>query len=373
MFTLSYKKGACLAGILMLSGAAVAEETIPVATSVPAPVTLEKPAPAVAAEPAPAAVEQSAPAVAAEPAPAAVKQSAPAVVAEPAPAAVEQSAPAVVAEPAPAAVEQSAPAVVAEPAPAAVEKSAPAVAAEPEPVVTKTPAPLTTLPTSEATVPVAKEEPKAPVEPAFSLSSEEQKRAYASGVAMARYIEDQIEQQKALHITLDKDIMLAGIADTFNKQVKMSDQDIQETLAAFDEQVKVLTKAEIDKKSAADKAFLADFTKQDGVKKTKQGLLYLVKNKGQGDALKDTDTVEVSYQGRLVDGTIIDGPQVEHSNQIFRVANMPPVLRDSVKLIRKGGEIQVVIPPATVENTNNKGPNVVVIYTISVVNVNKVL
>lgn len=316
MFTLSRKKGACLAGILMLSGAAVAEDTVPAA--------VEKPATAVAAEATPVTVEKPAPAV------------------------------------------------TAEPAPAKLEKPESDKAAVPAPAVTETPAPLTTLPTSAATaIPAVKEEPKAPVKPEFSLNSEEQKRAYASGVAMARYIEDQIEQQKALHITLDKNIMLAGIADTFNKQVKMSDQDIHATLTAFDEQVKVLTKAEADKKSAADKAFLADFSKQDGVKKTKQGLLYLVKNKGQGEALKDTDTVEVSYQGKLVDGTIVDGPQVDNANQIFRVANMPPVLRDSVKLIRKGGEIQVVIPPSTVENADNKGPNVVVIYTISVVDVNK--
>ncbi|MFU2315124.1 FKBP-type peptidyl-prolyl cis-trans isomerase N-terminal domain-containing protein [Rahnella sp. PCH160] len=337
MFSLSRKKNACLAGIMMLSGAAIAAETAPVVTPESAVPVVEKSTPAVAAEPAAPVVEKSAPAVAAEPA-------------------------------APVA-EKSTPAVTPEPAPAIVEK--------PAPVVAEIAAPLTTLPTSTATVPaapVAKEEPKSPVKPAFSLDSEEQKRAYASGVAMARYIEDQIEQQKALHITLDKDIMLAGIADTFNKKVQMSDQDIQATLTAFDEQVKVLTKAEMDKKSAADKAFLTDFAKQDGVKKTKQGLLYLVKNKGQGDALKDTDTVEVSFQGKLVDGTIVDGPQIENSNQVFRVANMPPVLRDSVKLIRKGGEIQVVIPPAAVENADaGKKPDVVVIYTISVVNVNKTL
>ncbi|MBF7996672.1 FKBP-type peptidyl-prolyl cis-trans isomerase N-terminal domain-containing protein [Rahnella laticis] len=360
MFSLTRKKNACLAGLLMLSGAAVAADPAPVATPEPAVTS----APAVPAESVPAAPEKTAPVVPAESAPAAPEKPAPVASAEAAPAVPEKPAPVVPAESAPAAPEKPAPVVSAETAPAVPEK--------PAPVVTETPAPLTTLPTSAATVPAAKEEPKAPVKPAFSLDSEEQKRAYASGVAMARYIEEQIEQQKALHITMSKDIMLAGIADTFNNQVKMSDQDIHTTLTAFDEQVKVLTKAEMDKKSAADKAFLADFAKQDGVKKTKQGLLYLVKNKGEGNILKDTDMVEVSYQGKLVDGTIVDGPQVENANQIFRVANMPPVLRDSVKLIRKGGEIQVVIPPVAVENASDaKRPDVVVIYTITVVDVNK--
>lgn len=347
MFYLSRKKSACLAGIMMLSGAAAAADTTPAVTPDPVTPAIEKSAPAPAAP----AVEK--PAEAATPDAAAPAVEAPAVAATP-----DASAPA---------VEKPAPATSTDTVTPGMEK--------PVAAVTGTTAPLSTLPTSAATVPAApaaKEEPKASEKPAFSLNSEEQKRAYASGVAMARYIEEQIEQQKTLHITMSKEIMLAGIADTFNNQVKMSNQDIQATLTAFDEQVKVLTKAEMDKKSAADEAFLANFAKQDGVKKTKQGLLYLVKNKGEGNALKDTDRVEVGYQGKLVDGTIVDGPQIDNANQIFRVANMPPVLRDSVKLIRKGGEVQVVIPPGHVESANSDNkPDVVVIYTITVVDVNK--
>lgn len=47
--------------------------------------------------------------------------------------------------------------------------------------------------------------------------------------------------------------------------------------------------------------------------------------------------MQINYKGTLVDGTVIDGPQVDNAYQIFRISEMPPVLRDSVKLIRKGG------------------------------------
>ncbi|MFJ3458594.1 hypothetical protein ACIPMZ_16740 [Scandinavium goeteborgense] len=56
----------------------------------------------------------------------------------------------------------------------------------------------------------------------FSLDSEEQKRAYASGIGLAHYIDDQIAQQKMLHITLNRDNLLSGIMDTFLHQQKMS-------------------------------------------------------------------------------------------------------------------------------------------------------
>lgn len=240
---------------------------------------------------------------------------------------------------------------------------------------------VTTLPLTHATAepepePEPVKEPAAEVAPepekvAFSLNSEEQKRAYASGVAMAKYIEAQIVEQKALHITLDKDILLAGITDTFNQREKMSPQDVQATLTAFDEQVKILTQAATAKEQGAEKAFIEEFAKRPGVKKTAKGLYYLVENKGEGAVIKDTNQVEVTYKGELLDGTMVDGPQIDNANQIFRVADMPPVLRDAVKLVRRGGKVTIVIPPAAVGKNSEEGkPKSVVIYTVSVVNVN---
>ena len=238
---------------------------------------------------------------------------------------------------------------------------------------------VTTLPLTQATAepePEPVKEPAAEAAPepekvAFSLNSEEQKRAYASGVAMAKYIEAQIVEQKALHITLDKDILLAGITDTFNQREKMSPQDVQATLTAFDEQVKILTQAATAKEQGAEKAFIEEFAKRPGVKKTAKGLYYLVENKGEGAVIKDTNQVEVTYKGELLDGTMVDGPQIDNANQIFRVADMPPVLRDAVKLVRKGGKVTIVIPPAPVgKNSEDGKPKSVVIYTVSVVNVN---
>lgn len=275
------------------------------------------------------------------------------------------------------------PAVVPAPAAAPVPLRSPTIVPAPE----QTPTPVVKDPAAETT-PSAPAENVIPEEvtaesikaagiapaPAQMLDSEEQKRAYASGVMLVHFIEEQLAKQKSLHITLNKNILLAGIADTFANQVKMSDEDIRETMSTFDEQVKVLTQAQNEKKQAQDKAYVDAFVKRDGVKKTKQGLLYFIENKGEGAALKDTDTIQVNYKGTLVDGTVVDAPKIDNANEIFRVASMPPVLRDSAKLIRKGGKITVVIPPAALENTeyaHGESPlNTVVIYTISVFDVN---
>lgn len=290
---------------------------------------------------------------------------------------------------APAQTPQTVPVPAEAPAKAADEESATSsiVAAEKAPAQPDTdPGAAAATTTTTTTTPEPANEPEevtpasikaAGIEPApaHMLDSEEQKRAYASGVMLAHFIEEQLANQKNLHITLDKNILLAGIADTFSHQQKMSDEDIRLTMSVFDEQVKVLTLAQNAKKQAEDKAYLEAFTKREGVKKTKQGLLYLIDDKGEGPALKDTDTVQINYKGTLVDGTVVDGPQVYNAYQVFRVSEMPPVLRDSVKLIRKGGQITVVIPPSTLEKTKDEKDasplNTLVIYTISVIAVNQ--
>lgn len=232
------------------------------------------------------------------------------------------------------------------------------------------------LPVESATVtPPKVTEAVKQAEPALSLDSEEQKRSYATGVAMAHYIQDNIARQKSLHMTLNRELLLAGMNDTFNNTLKMNEQDIKVTLTALEEQVKILTHAEEAKKQAAGALFLDNFAKREGVKKTTKGLLYLIDNKGEGDALKDTDKVVLRYKGTLTDGTVVDGPNIDDANEIFLVANMPPVLSDAVKLIRKGGQITIVIPPGTVKsaanNTGKSPDDTVLIYTISILDVIK--
>lgn len=239
-------------------------------------------------------------------------------------------------------------------------------------VATAAPAPVVEENVAEVAQEKAKE--AAPKPPVMALDSEEQKRAYASGVGLAHYIENQITEQKDLHITLNKDILIAGMMDAFNHQQKMDDSEVQQTLEVFDEQVKILKAAESDKRLVQNKTYVANFSQREGVKKSQKGFYYLVEEKGEGNGISDNSMVAVQYKGTLIDGTVVDEPSVQNSNQILRVKDMMPAMRDTIKLLRKGGKLQIVIPPTLVESTvklpHPVAANSTLLYTLEVNDIN---
>ncbi|WP_191907129.1 FKBP-type peptidyl-prolyl cis-trans isomerase N-terminal domain-containing protein [Erwinia billingiae] len=214
---------------------------------------------------------------------------------------------------------------------------------------------------------------QAPQPAVINPDSEEQKRAYASGIRIANDIVKQLAQQKAMHITLDKNLLIAGMMDAFHHQEKMSESDINLTLSVFDEQLKVLTLAEDDKRQKANLAYVENFSESENVKKSPKGYYYLIEEKGEGADIGDNTLVAVRFKVTLIDGTVIDQPVVENANQIMRVKKMMPALRDTIKTLHKGARILIVIPPSLVQNALPQGQpvpeNSALIYTLNVVDV----
>ena len=120
--------------------------------------------------------------------------------------------------------------------------------------------------------------PQAPKNAAFK--NEDQQSAYALGASLGRYMDNSLKEQEKLGIKLDKDQLIAGVQDAFGGKSKLSDQEIEQTLQAFEGRVKGAAQAKMEKdaKENADKgtAFADKFAKESGVKKTESGLLYKV-------------------------------------------------------------------------------------------------
>jgi len=182
-----------------------------------------------------------------------------------------------------------------------------------------------------------------------AFKNDEQKAAYALGASLGRYMENSLQEQEKLGITLDKAQLIAGVQDAFDNKSKLSDQEIEQTLQAFETRVKASAQAKAEKDAkeseAKGKAFRDAFAKEKGVKTTSTGLQYQVEKEGTGAAPKDSDTVVVNYKGTLVDGKEFDNSYARNEPLSFRLDGVIPGWTEGLKHIKKGGKIKLVIPP----------------------------
>ncbi|WP_414147997.1 FKBP-type peptidyl-prolyl cis-trans isomerase [Erwinia sp. BNK-24-b] len=201
--------------------------------------------------------------------------------------------------------------------------------------------------TAAPSAPAEQAPQQAPKNAAFK--NEDQQSAYALGASLGRYMENSLKEQEKLGITLDKQQLISGVQDAFAGKSKLSDQEIEQTLQAFEGRVKTAAQAKMEKdaKENTEKgnAFAAKFAKEKGVKKTESGLMYQVEKEGTGDVPKDSDTVVVNYKGTLIDGSEFDNSYTRGEPLSFRLDGVIPGWTEGLKHVKKGGKIKLVIPP----------------------------
>ncbi|ROW60422.1 FKBP-type peptidyl-prolyl cis-trans isomerase FkpA [Cronobacter malonaticus] len=182
-----------------------------------------------------------------------------------------------------------------------------------------------------------------------AFQNDDQKSAYALGASLGRYMENSLKEQEKLGIKLDKNQLIAGVQDAFADKSKLSDQEIEQTLQAFETRVKGAAQAKVEKDAteneAKGKAFRDKFAKEKGVKTSSTGLLYKVEKEGTGAAPKESDTVVVNYKGTLTDGQEFDNSYKRGEPLSFRLDGVIPGWTEGLKNIKKGGKIKLVIPP----------------------------
>jgi FKBP-type peptidyl-prolyl cis-trans isomerase len=94
----------------------------------------------------------------------------------------------------------------------------------------------------------------------------------------------------------------------------------------------------------ANKKFLADNGKRDGVKTTQDGLQYRVIKAGTGKApTAPTDNVTVLYKGQLITGQVFDQTQ-EGMPATFPAGALIPGWVEALQMMKEGDEWELVSP-----------------------------
>ncbi|MBR7887572.1 FKBP-type peptidyl-prolyl cis-trans isomerase [Marinomonas sp. A79] len=188
----------------------------------------------------------------------------------------------------------------------------------------------------------------------ITLDSKEQRLGYSIGTMFgSRMTEDFSE--------LDMDTFMAGFQDAFaGKEGQMTMEEVTQTIQAYQQEQMQLAQAEQEKASAAAKeaatAWLAEKEAEDGVMKTNTGLLYKVITKGEGENPTPLDTVEVDYEGSLIDGTVFDSSYQRGESISFPLNGVIPGWTEGLQLMPVGSKYELYIPADLAYGPGGTGP-----------------
>lgn len=96
---------------------------------------------------------------------------------------------------------------------------------------------------------------------------------------------------------------------------------------------------------ANNQKFLADYAKEKGVIVRPSGLMFRIIQNGYGKRPQSTDSVEVYYTGKLINGVIFDGTS-PGLPATFKISDgLVTGWVEALEIMREGDHWQLVIPP----------------------------
>jgi FKBP-type peptidyl-prolyl cis-trans isomerase FklB len=199
------------------------------------------------------------------------------------------------------------------------------------------------------------------------LKNQKEKVSYIIGMDIGGNLKRQ-------SVDVDPNILAKGVKDALaGGKPLLTEQEIQETMAAFQKEM-MAKQSEVAKKNKAEgEAFLAENKKKEWVKALPSGLQYKVIKAGTGKKPKSTDTVTVHYRGTLIDGTEFDSSYKRGQPVSFPVSGVIPGWTEALQLMGEGAKWQVFIPSNLAYGEKGAGrdigPNATLIFEIELVSI----
>lgn len=188
--------------------------------------------------------------------------------------------------------------------------------------------------------------PPVPAVSSAKIETDEDKRAYASGVALAAPLSKDLEAQKSLGINLDMPPLLLGLGDALqNKPLRINDKEMQAIMSTMSTQLNTATKVLSDKRQSEGDSYRNAFKKEKGVTEGSHGVLYQVLSVGKGKLLSNKDTAEVLMTVTQPDGSVIDGSGTLRQLKRVKVDSVLPAITVGLEMLGIDGHLKMVVPP----------------------------
>ena len=100
-----------------------------------------------------------------------------------------------------------------------------------------------------------------------------------------------------------------------------------------------------EKAAAGGAEALAAAATEEGATQTASGLVIKILEEGSGASPTAEDTVEVNYEGKLIDGTIFDSSYARGESISFPLGGVIAGWTEGLQLMKPGGKALLTIPP----------------------------
>jgi FKBP-type peptidyl-prolyl cis-trans isomerase len=165
----------------------------------------------------------------------------------------------------------------------------------------------------------------------------------------------------------DEYFAFMGVYDAYYDQLIFSFEELDEFLNTYsaEYEARVLAIAEENLKTA--EVFLAANASRNGVVTTESGLQYKIISQGDGPRATGTDSVELDYELKLIDGTILDSSYERGEHETFPMDSVIEGFREGVMLMPMGSHYIFYIHPSLGYGetmTSHMEPNSLLIFNV---------
>ena len=178
---------------------------------------------------------------------------------------------------------------------------------------------------------------------------------------------------KKQNVSINPDTFALGVKDALAGKPQMTEEQVKETMTAFEKEMIDKQKAAGVKNGADGEKFLAENKKKEGVKTTASGLQYKVIKEGTGAQPKETDTVVANYRGTLIDGTEFDSSYKRGQPATFPVSGVIKGWTEALQMMKVGSKYQLFIPASLAYGERamgaDIGPNSTLIFEVELVGI----